>query len=439
MNFSLFFKQPLIFLLVFVTLLVAVDGSVVKFEGVEGDDSLSTAWKNGALLNTTLNQLRPGDELLFPANSTYYLMGGIIATKLRNNIIRLDGTLIFVDNQRAWPRRENGRVLECLFFDDIENVTFTSSTVGVLDGGGRAWWGILKYIEIGENRPRLLTIANSRNLLIENFFFKNSPYWTVWIYNVDTLEIRYCEISNRFDDYDGHDILNLSAFNTDGFDVTGKNIWIHDCVVWNQDDCVAVKDDSENVLVERVSASGLGLTIGSIGESNVRNVTFRNCTMHHTFKGIYLKFRGNGNIQDVLYEDIVMEAPEQWAIWIGPAQQADSSFVCDAHPCSLCWPELPFAECNMPPNASYVNVTLRNISIINPVRSPGIIFGSDNNPMQGVVFDGVIVHNPPSNYHLCENVANGIATGGTSPVPPCFKSGRVWEKGKKQVVKIQWG
>jgi len=115
-----------------------------------------------------------------------------------------------------------------------------------------------------------------------------------------------------------------------------------------------------------------------------------------------------------------MYKPEQWPIWIGPAQQADSIDICLAHPCSLCWPTLPFAECNMPLNASYIDVTLRNITIIDPLQSPGVIMGSSNIPMKNVVFDNVVVKNAPSNYYVCENT-QGVAIGGTSPVPPCFK------------------
>merc|ERR1712196_771 len=118
----------------------------------------------------------------------------------------------------------------------------------------------------------------------------------------------------------------------DGYDVTGKNVWIHDCTVWNQDDTIAVKDDSENMLFERIRASGVGLTIGSIGSSVVRNITFRDSIMHNTYKGIYTKFRGDGgSITDVTYENIVIENPSQWAIWIGPAQQSDSNRLCAAH------------------------------------------------------------------------------------------------------------
>ena len=85
--------------------------------------------------------------------------------------------------------------------------------------------------------------------------------------------------------------------------------------------------NSENMLFERITASGVGLTIGSIGNSHVNNITFRDCYMPHSFKGIYMKFRGGdttegGRVSNVLYENIYMEAPEQWAIWIGPAQQS---------------------------------------------------------------------------------------------------------------------
>ena len=66
--------------------------------------------------------------------------------------------------------------------------------------------------------------------------------------------------------------------------------------------------------------------------------------MHNTYKGIYMKFRGEGTIEDVTYENIVIDNPSQWPIWIGPAQQSDSKNLCAAHPCSICWPTLPFTR-----------------------------------------------------------------------------------------------
>ena len=113
------------------------------------------------------------------------------------------------------------------------------------------------------------------------------------------------------------------------------------------------------MVFERINASGLGLTIGSIGDGIVRNVTFRHCYLYNTVKGLYMKFRRSGGltgeasptptptptpnpnptpnltptpnpsatpkagrVSDVLFEDITIEGATQWAIWIGPAQQA---------------------------------------------------------------------------------------------------------------------
>ena len=113
-------------------------------------------------------------------------------------------------------------------------------------------------------------------------------------------------------------MVDLQAFNTDGFDVTGKNVHMHDLNIWNDDDCIAVKDGSENMLFERINASGLGLVIGSIGASRVNNITFRNSYMYHTFKGIYMKTRWSdsgpvgesASITNILYENITMFEPE---------------------------------------------------------------------------------------------------------------------------------
>ena len=43
-----------------------------------------------------------------------------------------------------------------------------------------------------------------------------------------------------------------------------------------------------------------------------------------------------GTISNILYENIYMDQPSQWAIWMGPAQQ----FIIDST-CSLLWPQGP--------------------------------------------------------------------------------------------------
>ncbi len=203
--------------------------------------------------------------------------------------------------------------------------------------------------------------------------------------------------------------------------------------MWTQDDCVCVKGSSSNMLFERIEASGLGLTVGSIGaHETVRNITFRDCAMHRTYKGIYLKFNDGAQsapavIEDVLFENITMHKPEQWPIWLGPAQQSDSVDLCAARPCSICWPELPSAQCNAPVQGSFRNITLRNVLIDSPNMSPGVLLAPAAEPATSILFDGVRVNQPRNGsgvhggqYYRCDHF-QGTAVGDTSPVPPCFR------------------
>lgn len=247
-----------------------------------------------------------------------------------------------------------------------------------MDGNGRKWWGAINFLAHQEDRPRLFRIAKSKNIVVENILFKDSPFWTFWATDCDGMVIRYSDVDARITNISAHTVRDLTAFNTDGFDVTGKNVHIHDCNIWNQDDCIAVKDcdtGSENMLFERISCSGLGLVIGSIGSSRVRNITFRDSVMPNTFKGIYMKTRWYdgapigeaASISDILYENIVINNAEQYSIWIGPAQQT-------GQPCDLAWPHAERAECKMSGYQTWSNIVLRNITINSPWHSPGYYF-----------------------------------------------------------------
>lgn len=171
--------------------------------------------------------------------------------------------------------------------------------------------------------------------------------------------------------------------------------------IWNQDDCIAVKDsfigESANMLFERITASGLGLTIGSIGATTVRNITFRDSLMYKTYKGIYMKFRhdvmrdGNGLVENILFENITIYKPEQYGIWIGPAQQAISANPCHASPCSLCWPVVPFTVCDGIAESQYKNITLKDIYIYDPEGTPGVILADASMPIENITFDNVVV------------------------------------------------
>ncbi len=183
-------------MLLFVLLTSVVTGKVINYQldaGAIPDASDNvTAWKNGHIMNTTLNSLQPGDTFFIP-NSTFHLMGGIVASKVSDVVIQVDGTLMYSDAINEWPRTADGTVLSCMHLSGFNNVTFTSSGTGTFDGKGARWWGLpyIGYLVRTENRPRLFELSDSSAILIEHLFFKDSPYWTFWAHEMNGLEVLY--------------------------------------------------------------------------------------------------------------------------------------------------------------------------------------------------------------------------------------------------------
>lgn len=322
---------------------------------IPNDKRADTVRHNSYLLQSTLNNYTSTStnnvnvnvyastyrylHIIIPDSGTFYLDRGVHVQGLHDAIIEINGRLSFRYDTTHARNNETGTVhrpISCLTFLNTKNVTLTSSsaTSGSIDGGGPKWWGIpyIGYIQRQEDRPYLLLVNHTEDMLIEHLLLQDAPYYTMKLSNVDGLEIHGVSIVNRRTRAMSHSFWDLSAFNTDGIDVDGHNVYVHDVDIWTQDDCIAVKDHgsggdgiSSNMTFERIHASGLGLVIGSIGGSTVRNITFRDSYLYKTVKGIYMKFRGphyeGGRIEDVMFENITIESPLQWPIWIGPAQQ----------------------------------------------------------------------------------------------------------------------
>jgi len=151
--------------------------------------------------------------------------------------------------------------------------------------------------------------------------------------------------------------------------------------------------------------------------------------MPGTGKGVYIKSNPTcmndgsktAEITNILYEDIHIDTPLWWPIWIGPQQQQEPGTSL-GRKCALQYPLL-HSQCPTQSCVTFTNITLRRVTITNPLLSPGVILGNKTNTMKGILFEDVVVTNPGSfpyeKGYLCKNV-EGIATGTTNPVPSCF-------------------
>ena len=243
-----------------------------------------------------------------------------------------------------------------------------SGSGGMIDGHGKKWWdsAIVGDIVV-ESRPRLVDVRGSMNITVEYVTLVNSPYWTLTLEAIGA-EVQYVNVLvdrnyqrqlinntmvdyfwkereslNRRDDGDyvqesrqlrkGKPSLNFhfpdilpdwvlqpQNLNTDGIDPIGQDIYIHDCIVLNDDDSVAVKPPrngrhgsvmngtipykcTSNITIENMVLTGFGASVGSVGANGshpcVDNVRFKNIKMPGTGKGIYIKSNKsdcNGNV-----------------------------------------------------------------------------------------------------------------------------------------------
>jgi hypothetical protein len=234
------------------------------------------------------------------------------------------------------------------------------------------------------------------------------------------------------------------ALNTDGIDFTGSGTTVRNCSVTNFDDSVCVKPIFASASAfgtpctsgTRISdvriTYGVGVSMGSVppdvGNNCIDDVIAKGLDFTSPLKAVYVKpnpakfgTTATGQITNVLYEDVIVRDPLWWSIWAGPQQQQQPGSAGTG--CSFLFP-LGNTSCPTDPTVTVANLTLRNMTVINSLLSPGILLMNVSNPAVGFVFDGVVFVNASTwpvagGAYLCENVA-GIARGGTTPVPPCF-------------------
>eukprot|EP01064_Diplonema_japonicum_P008484 TRINITY_DN15948_c0_g2_i1.p1 TRINITY_DN15948_c0_g2~~TRINITY_DN15948_c0_g2_i1.p1 ORF type:complete len:436 (+),score=52.04 TRINITY_DN15948_c0_g2_i1:50-1357(+) len=419
----------------------AVEGkelSIVDFGAVMTDRE---GYVNRDALQHAMGNATAADVVVVPEGDWYALGGASISGKPKISL-ELRGWLRAVDNIDNWPL--TGTTYNP-FINFGPQITVNMTGQGGIDGQGVKWWNIWIVDPPHLTRPKLIVCYQCVNSTFAGFTMHNSPS-----YHLDCEDVKNVEIANVTVLVDRAEMKAVKAkrltttepedLNTDGFDVSGTNVYIHDCYVQNDDDSIAVKpcsrecvhaDCSENMVFERNTLIGVGATIGSVPPSPhvncVRNITFRDIKMPGTGKGIYIKSnpRCQKNytsiIQDVLYERVEIIEPAWWAIWIGPQQMHEPGQSLGDR-CALTYPIDP--HCPTQGCTTFKNIVLKDIVIRKPLLSPGVVMGNASNPMT-VTFDNVTVVDGPTggkfpfgNEYECKHTSM-IVKGGTHPAPRC--------------------
>lgn len=157
-------------------------------------------------------------------------------------------------------------------------------------------------------RPHLLHFNRCRNVLLDSFSIRQSPFWTIHLYLCDGAIVRNLDVKAH-----GH--------NNDGIDLEmSRNILVEKCIFDQGDDGIVIKSGrnqdawrlnapSENIVIRncqiRKGHSLLG--IGSEMSAGVRNVYMHDCTAPDSvFRLIFAKtnHRRGGFIENIWVKNI---------------------------------------------------------------------------------------------------------------------------------------
>lgn len=179
-----------------------------------------------------------------------------------------------------------------------------------------------RQMATGENhlRPHLIHLNRCKNVLLDGFSIRESPFWTIHIYMCDGGVVRNLDVRAH-----GH--------NNDGIDLEmTRNFLVEDCTFDQGDDAVVIKagrnrdawrlnTPTENIVVRHcnILAGHTLLGIGSEISGGIRNVYMHDCkapqSVHRLFfvktnhrrgafvENIYLENVQTGSVQRVLEVD----------------------------------------------------------------------------------------------------------------------------------------
>ena len=212
----------------------------------------------------------------------------------------------------------------------------------------RAWKAAIPSFNGQGNRPFLVRLENSRRLRVEGVTLANSPFWTLVPFGSQDVHIDNITISNPsgghgycYDPqgwapgvpYDGDNLDNCCAANTDGIDVTScSRVLVERSTISTGDDCVCMKNRGHNgiavptndVLVRDMNlvscscptrgSDGVGaMKLGTQLEGGVSEVTFENSRVGRAGYALKLDspFGQMGYARNVTWRNISIDEAEQ--------------------------------------------------------------------------------------------------------------------------------
>jgi polygalacturonase len=152
--------------------------------------------------------------------------------------------------------------------ENVENASVTGN--GIIFGNG----GNFAIKEEAPDRPYMILVKNSKNILIENVSLRQGAAWALRLFRSEHIKVK------------GISIYSHANLNNDGIDIDSKDVVISDCIIDCGDDAICLKSEdpgriTENITITNcVAASNCNLIkmgTGSLG--GFKNISINNCVL----------------------------------------------------------------------------------------------------------------------------------------------------------------
>lgn len=204
----------------------------------------------------------------------------------------------------------------------VQAVDFSITGPGEINGSGPAFYdtssltGGRFYKKPATPRPRILMAYQCRNFRIEDASFNDSPCWTFWLMQCQTVGIHRIRM-----------IADQKMINNDGIDLDMcRDVTVSDSIFKTGDDCIILRSmrtlyetqmPCENITVTNCVLDSWcqGIRVGCPSDGVIRNCAFSNLVISGLHNGIFFEnpkrylakdCRGAADIRNIVFSNGVI-------------------------------------------------------------------------------------------------------------------------------------
>jgi hypothetical protein len=203
---------------------------------------------------------------------------------------------------------------------DARNVRLTGG--GVIDGRCLAFaTAETRYIyDTLRWRPAMTCFIGCHGVRVDEITLRDAANWALHFTGCDDVLVHGVTILN-----------NLKFPNCDGIDPDHcRNVRISDCHIEAGDDCIVLKNTpsfrdygpTENVVVRGCTmiSTSCAIKIGSESVCDFRDIVFDSCVIRASNRGLGIQLRDEGNVENVLFSNMIVETRLFGGKWWGAAE-----------------------------------------------------------------------------------------------------------------------